>query len=65
MGDRGEDMQQMTPGRTGTRVAAFRAEPIWYELYPVSQRAPPPLSCFEQRLALVIQGHGMWVSVHQ
>ena len=25
MGDRGEDMQQMTTGRIGTRVAAFRA----------------------------------------
>jgi hypothetical protein len=41
MGDRVEDMQQMTTGRTQTRVAAFRTEPIWHVLYPVSHRATP------------------------
>ena len=30
MGDRGEDMQQMTKVRIRTRVAALRTEPIWY-----------------------------------
>ena len=38
MGDRVEDMQQMTTGRTRTRVAAFRTEPIWYALYLVNHR---------------------------
>ena len=28
MGDRGEDIEQMTTGRTRTRVAAFRTEPV-------------------------------------
>ena len=34
-------MQQMTTGRTRTRVAPFRTEPIWYALYPVSHRGRP------------------------
>ena len=41
MGDRGEHMQQMTTGRTRTRVAVFRTEPIWYALYPVNQQGVP------------------------
>ena len=32
----GEDMQKLTMGRIQTWVAAFRTEPIWYALYPVS-----------------------------
>ena len=41
MGDRGEDMKQMTTGRIRTRVAALRSQPIWYSLYPVSQQGSP------------------------
>ena len=43
MGDRGEDMQQMTTGRILTRGAVFRTEPIWYALCPVSHRGAPVL----------------------
>ena len=32
MGDRGEDMQQMTTGRIQIRVAAVRTVPTWYAL---------------------------------
>ena len=38
MGDRGEDMEQMTPGWIRTRAAAFRTEPTRYELYSVSHQ---------------------------
>ena len=41
MGDRGEDMQQMTAGRIWTRAAAFRTVPIWYALYLMSHRGTP------------------------
>ena len=41
MGDRGEDIEQMTTGRTRTRVAAFRTEPIWYVFYLVSHQGSP------------------------
>ena len=39
MGDKGEDMQQMATGRTRTRVAAFKTEPIWNAIYPGSHRS--------------------------
>jgi hypothetical protein len=41
MGYGGEDTQQRATGRTQTRVTAFRTEPVWYSLYPVSQRGAP------------------------
>ena len=49
MGDRGEDMQQMTTGRIGTRVAAFWSEPIGYALSPVSHLDAPRLLFSNER----------------
>ena len=52
MGDTGEDMQQITTSRIRTWVAAFRTEPGWYALYPVSYRGAPTITQISVRDAL-------------
>ena len=48
MGDRGEDMQQMTTGRKRTRVTLVRTELILYTLYPVSHQGAPEPEYFNE-----------------
>ena len=46
MGNRGEDMQQRTPGRNRTRVIAIRTEPVWDAFYPVRHQGTPQYVTF-------------------
>ena len=52
MGDREEDMQQMTMGRIQTRIVAFRTEPIWNALG--EQPGCPDVPVFRENVAAVI-----------
>ena len=59
MGDRGEDMQQMTTGRNRTRVAAIRVRVYGgCSLSPVSHRGDPPGSNLGSHLVLSASGVG-------
>ena len=59
MGDRGEDMQQKrTTGRIQTRVAAIRADPIWYALDSGHETSSEPLggiSSYENTVLALLQ----------
>ena len=46
MGDRGEDMQQMTEGTISTQVAAFRNEPIMVRALPSEPPGLPSVGVF-------------------